>query len=148
MKKCKVCGEQFRPRFSTVEMFCSGMCAAKYKREQQEAKPPTKRKRIPAFSTKRASQMHIYTKKRREWLKLPQNQICFIPGCGKRATTVEHTRGRSGFADDEARDKNISLLIDQRFWKPCCLEHNLELENNSELSKANQLSKIHGGRKV
>ena len=55
--------------------------------------------------------------------------------------------GRVGYADDWARDNKISLYLDIRFWKPCCLAHNLELENNPELSKKYQLSKIHGGKK-
>ena len=55
--------------------------------------------------------------------------------------------GRKGFADQWAKDNNISLYLDERFWKPCCLAHNLELENNPELSKKYQLSKIHHGKK-
>lgn len=55
--------------------------------------------------------------------------------------------GRIGYADDWAIENGITLFLDVRFWKPCCLEHNLELENNPELSKQYQLSKIHGGKK-
>jgi hypothetical protein len=55
--------------------------------------------------------------------------------------------GRKGFADDWARDNNIPLIIDERFFAPCCLEHNLEFERNPELSNKYQLSRIHGGKK-
>lgn len=73
---------------------------------------------------------------------------CFIDGCNNVANTIEHTRGRVGYADEWARENNITLYIDKRFLKACCLQHNGELENNSELSKEYQLSKIHGGKKL
>jgi len=79
---------------------------------------------------------------------MPQNKVCFIGGCGKRATTIEHTKGRVGYADEWAKENGISLYLDVRFWRGCCLKHNLELENNSELSNKYQLSKIHSGKKI
>ncbi len=79
---------------------------------------------------------------------MPQNKVCFIGGCGKLSTTVEHTKGRKGFADDWARDNKISLYLDVRFWRGCCHKHNLELERNSKLSHTYQLSKIHNGKKI
>ena len=90
----------------------------------------------------------IYESERIKFLQLPANKICFIEGCNREANTIEHIAGRKGFYDDWARDNKISLYIDVRFWKPCCLHHNLELENNPELSKQYQLSKIHGGNKL
>lgn len=79
---------------------------------------------------------------------MPQNMICFIGGCGKRSTTIEHTKGRLGYADQWARDNDISLYLDVRFWKGCCFEHNNKLENDSELSYKYQLSKTHKGKKL
>jgi len=67
----------------------------------------------------------------------PKKRICFIDGCNKPSTTIEHRVGRWG--------KNY---LDTTTWAGCCLEHNLELENNAELSKKYQLSKIHGGKKI
>ena len=91
--------------------------------------------------------MPKYKKKRIEFLSKPENSICFISGCNSRANTIEHTRGRVGYADDFARENGITLYLDERFWKPCCLHHNQELENNPELSKAYQLSKLTGKKK-
>ena len=79
---------------------------------------------------------------------LAENLRCFIDDCNKRADTIEHTMGRKGFADDWAIENNVSLLLDVRFWKPCCNEHNLELERNPELSQKYQLSKITGKEKL
>lgn len=90
--------------------------------------------KINPMSKKRKIESRTYTKERKKFLE--ENTICFIDGCNKIADTIEHTMGRG-----------INYLnIDT--WKPCCLEHNLELETNSELSKKYQLSKIHGGKKI
>lgn len=101
---------------------------------------------IKKVSNKRKVENREYSKLRKQFLS--ENQICFIEWCTKIADTIEHTKGRKGYADDWARQNKISLLLDKRFWKPCCLEHNLELETNIELSKKYQLSKIHGGEKI
>ena len=112
------------------------------KSEPKEIKP------IPKFSKKREKENREYTIKRLQFLAQPENLRCFIEGCNKRADTIEHTMGRKGFADDWARENNVSLLLDVRFWKPCCNEHNLELERNPELSQKYQLSKITGKEKL
>ena len=144
IRKCKNCGFKFEPKYSTVQMVCSKKCEIEYKNKQ----PKKKRERIPVFSTKRKEENSKYIIKRKAFLNKPENKICFIEGCNKPANTVEHLRGRVGYADDWARENNIPLLLDQRYWAGCCLEHNLELENNPELSKKYQLSKIHGGQKI
>ena len=78
----------------------------------------------------------------------PENQVCFIDGCNAKANTVEHIRGRGhGYFDAWAEERGIRKTLDQRFWRPCCLHHNLELERNPELSKKYQLSKLHNGKK-
>lgn len=134
-KTCK-CGKEFI-QYNSLEPYCSHSCKMKY------AKP----KRINQVSKKRQEDNEIYKVIRLEFLSKEYNQKCFIEGCNKQATTVEHLRGRVGYADDWARENGITLFLDVRFWKPCCLEHNLELERNPELSKQYQLSRIHGGKK-
>jgi len=88
-----------------------------------------------------------YYKQVKSPLFLSINKICFIDGCSLTATTIEHTKGRTGYADEWARENKISLFLDERFWKGCCWKHNGELENNTELSHKYQLSKIHNGTK-
>lgn len=106
------------------------------------------KKSINKVSPKREVENKQYTIDRKEFLFRPENSKCFIEGCNRQANTIEHTKGRKGFADEWARLNNISLLLDQRFWKPCCIQHNLELETNPELSKKYQLSRIHEGGKI
>ena len=112
------------------------------------AKTPQAKKPIKPFSDKRKIENLKYLAQRIVFLGKKENQRCFIDECKNPATTIEHSAGRLGFYDDWARDNNVSLYLDQRFWKPCCHFHNLELEQNSELSKKYQLSKIHGGQKL
>lgn len=107
---------------------------------------PKKSYVIPKVSEKRKEVNKIYEKVRIEVL-VEANFKCFISGCTNVANTIEHTAGRLGFYDEQARYDNIPLIIDKRFLKACCLHHNGELENNPELSKEYQLSKIHGGKK-
>lgn len=113
-----------------------------------DPKPKKTPKPIKKVSDKHGAILRQYSVGRKIFLSLPENQKCFIEGCNKKATTIEHTRGKEGYFDEEARMNDIPLYIDERFWKPCCLEHNLELENNPELSKKYQKSRIHKGDKI
>lgn len=141
-KNCKICEKEFR-LFKTTDKFCSWKCQNK----DQKEKPEKKQIQIRQVSKKQAVLNAKYSVKRIEFLSKENNKICFVEDCGKLATTVEHRMGRKGFADDWARENNIALIIDDRFFAPCCLYHNLEFENNPELSRKYQLSKIHGGKK-
>lgn len=94
-------------------------------------------KPIPKVSQKRKIENLKYTAQRIVFLGKPENQICFIEGCNKKADTIEHRSGRWG--------KNF---LDESTWAGCCSAHNIELENNPELAKKYQLSKIHGGKKL
>jgi hypothetical protein len=136
-KECRNlgCDVLFTP-FKSTDKFCSYVCAktGQNPRKSTETKSRTK---IQPMSQKRKKENAIYLKTRIEFLNEPENKICFIDGCDKSATTVEHTAGRIG-----------TKYLDQKFWKPCCLKHNLELENNPEMSNKYQLSKIHDGKKI
>ena len=136
------CGIEFR-KFNTTDKYCSLKCQVEDKGFPKDKKQKT----ITKVSKKRKSEKEIYDVLRIEVLTEAKFK-CFIDGCKRTANTVEHLKGRKGFADDWARDNNISLYIDKRFLKACCLQHNLELENNSELSKKYQLSRIHQGNKI
>lgn len=144
--KCSEC-EQSAPEQPLIAGKCKThywrFRSTKWKKSESKEKKP-----IPKFSKKREKENREYTIKRLQFLAQPENLRCFIDGCNKRADTIEHTMGRKGFADDWARENNVSLLLDVRFWKPCCNYHNLELERNPELSQKYQLSKITGKAKL
>lgn len=113
-----------------------------------EPKPKKTPKPIKKMSEKTIANTREYIEGRKIFLSLQENSVCFVDGCSRKANTIEHTKGRQGFADKYARDNNIPLLLDERFWKPCCIQHNLEFESNVDLSKKYQLSKIHDGKKL
>ena len=146
--RCINCRQVFTPK-----RFLAKHCenCKKEEREWQSAKTTKTslvKKPINKVSDKRKVENLKYLAQRIVFLGKKENKVCFIDECKNPATTIEHSAGRIGFYDDWARNNNISLYLDQRFWKPCCNPHNLELENNSQLSKKYQLSKIHGGVKL
>lgn len=129
--KRKDCNKEFK-LYKSTDKYCSPSCFY----ADQERKPK-KTYIIQNNSKKRSTQNRQYLKDRKDFLSLPENQICFIEGCNRKATTIEHRAGRIE-----------SLLLDRRFWAACCAEHNLELESNPELSAKYQLSKFHEGKKI
>jgi len=114
--------------------YCSPNCAYKCQKPNLKLKSP---KPIKKVSDKMKVLNAKYSVLRIEFLGKPDNKICFIDGCNKKSTTIEHRAGRWG--------KNF---LDTSTWAGCCLEHNLELENNPELSKKYQFSKITGKSKI
>lgn len=137
-RKCKRadCDNTFL-QYNSLTQYCSPHC----KKADGKFKPPK------PVSEKRKVENKSYSALRTDFLAKPENQICFIENCYNPAETIEHLRGHKGYFDQWSRDNKITLHIDIRFWAPCCLEHNLELERNSELSHKYQLSKIHNGKK-
>ena len=134
LKICRNCGKEFKQYNSLQKCSCS---VSKQKKAYS----------IPKISEKRKALNPIYEKIRIEILS-EAKFVCFVDGCKNVANTLEHQKGRKGFADQWAIYNNIPLLIDKRFLKPCCNYHNLEFERNTELSKKYQLSKIHDGKKI
>lgn len=125
--------------YNSLQPYCSFECQKEYK-GLKKIKSQTK---INPYSVKRSKETKIYHARRIVFLS--KHPFCTIKSdkCTHNATTIEHSAGRKGYYDDWARDNNISLYLDERFWKAACNSCNLELENNSELSKKHQLSKIH-----
>lgn len=133
-KVCKVSGHVWKQYNSLQKCPCSPCIEAR----EANKKPviPKPRIALKKVSDKRKVENLQYAADRILFLNKPENRICFIDGCQKPSTTIEHRAGRWG--------KNF---LDQSTWAGCCSEHNIELENNAELSKKYQLSKIHGGQK-
>lgn len=132
-KACKRegCNETFTP-FRSTDRYCSFNCA------KLDAKPKEiKFGKINKRSKKGILDDYKYYKKRKYFLSLPENKICFVHGCNNNADTIEHTKGRIG--------KNF---LDVATWRPCCSYHNAEFERNTELSNKYQFSKFHDGKKI
>lgn len=138
LKVCaiKECGKEFK-QYNSLMKYCSPNCKNKSLINENKSKY-----QIPQVSKKRKIENLKYQVLRKEFLDKPENKYCFIDGCNSIADTIEHTRQRVGYADDWARENNVTLFLDVRYWKPCCLKHNLELENNPELAFKYKLSKF------
>lgn len=145
LKLCadKDCCNEFK-QYNSLQKYCGPACINKNRKVNIKLKPINK---INQISSKRKALIPVYQKVRIEVLT-EANFKCFIDGCTNVANTIEHQMGRVGYADEWARENNITLYVDKRFLKACCMHHNGELENNPELSKQYQFSKIHGGNKL
>jgi len=101
-----------------IENHDTGLCATHgaILRKQQRNKLKEKKKRIPIakVSFKMKKELAIYTAIKGPWIK---NKRCAVYPHYK-ATDIHHMMGKVGFADKWARENNIPLLIDKRFWLP------------------------------
>jgi len=143
-KDCKNCGIPFK-MYRTTDICCSPKCYAEYKNISiSKVFNP-----IEPMGEKRTIEKMQYDVDRLVYLAKPENKLCRIKGtnCTVKATTIEHTMGRKGYADENKRAAGITLYLDKDYWLPACCSCNTELENNPELSIKFQLSKIHGGTK-
>ena len=64
-----------------------------------------------------------------------------------KAIEVHHSRGREGYADDYARENDIPLILDERWWLAVSRKGHKEIENNPDWAKEkgfsyNQTEKI------
>lgn len=141
-RKCK------DPDCEKSGFFQTGYCSAEhfYRNKKPKAKKPGKK--IKPVSDKRAARLKEYYAKRDLYLAEPENKFCAC-GCKAQADTVEHTRGREHdvFWDDYARENNLPLLLDHRWWKPFNSVCNQKLERDAAFSHQHQLSKLHNGKK-
>ncbi len=134
--KCSEC-EQSAPEQPLI----AGKCQRHYwrfrstkwkKSEPKEIKP------IPKFSKKREKENREYTIKRLQFLAQPENLRC--PITKEKATDIHHKMGRIGYADEWARQENIPLLLDVRFWLAVSRKGHQMIEENPEWAKENNYS--------
>lgn len=106
--KRKGCNRTFK-QFNSLQSHCSYLCKQLDKPVKYKKQKPIKK--IGAKHQKLLSQ---YTKIRRTFLSQPENQYC--PVTGLKVTEIHHMMGKVGFADDWAREFNVPLLIDERYF--------------------------------
>jgi hypothetical protein len=79
------CGKAF-VQYNSLKKYCSWDCEKKHKTHSQNL---TKKKPIPKVSEKQKKLNLEYSKLRKEFLSLPENQIC--PVTKQQTTDVHHT---------------------------------------------------------
>lgn len=121
---------------------CASCAAALRKAERQTVKDSAKREAalqrqkekkkqaspIPKVSGKMSSLLTQYSHKKTKWIA---GKRCAVYPDSP-ATTVHHIRGRVGFADLWARENNIPLLLDERFWIACSIKGHKFIEDNRD----------------
>lgn len=122
IKSCKKCGREFKP-YNTIQKYCSVKCM----------KADKKYKAIKKTSTKRQSQINIYTQLRKAFLSKPENKWCPVMQQLKnkkvRATTVHHKKGKIG-----------ALLNDTRYWVALSMDGHEYVEKHPVWAKENGYS--------
>jgi hypothetical protein len=103
----------------------TGLCATHAFQARKAARNPKQahRPRINPVSDKMKSRLSEYSQIKKNWIK--GKRCAVFPE--KWATDVHHKKGRIGFADKWARDNNIPLLIDTRFWLPVSREGHIKI---------------------
>ena len=94
------------------------------------------RKKIKPASDKRLQQLATYRPKRDKYLL--EHPICEVHDCTRKTTNLHHKRGREHnvFFDDWARDNDIPLLHDERWFLACCsLCHPVRIHEDPEWAR-------------
>lgn len=105
------------------------------KREKQLLKAKLKQSQpnpaVKKISKKHKEALSEYNTERLKWL--PGKMCVVFPK--QIATTIHHAKGRIGYADNEARLKGITLLMDKRYWIPASLEGHRWIEELPQEAK-------------
>jgi len=129
-KKCRnpECGKEFTP-YKSTDKFCCAHCFYSCQ-ETKESKP---KKSFKPISDKKAYRLSIYRPLRDTYLK--EHPVCEVHDCERATTNLHHKKGREHniFDDDWARDNDIPLLYDVRYFMACCdLCHPKRIHENPE----------------
>lgn len=112
--------------YKTTDKYCSYSC--KKKNEKTKVK---KHYQIPKMSAKQKVLMAKYYKIRADFLNALPDKVCPVfPD--KLVSDVHHKKGRSptSYADDWARENNIPLLLDIRFFLAVSRSGHEKIEKN------------------
>lgn len=115
---------------------CSSCARERRKLEDSFSHLPKQCKQIKRVSGKMASLLPVYSVKRVRFLK--HKKCAVFPD--QNATTVHHQMGRIGYADQWARENDIPLLLDERYWLPTSMDGHTKIENNPEWAIENGYS--------
>jgi len=96
---------------------------AALKEKQKEPRPA-----IAKISGKQARAVSQYSRIKADWIK--GKRCAVFPEL--EATEVHHKQGKVGYADDWARENEIPLLIDVRFWLPVSWKGHRKITDESQ----------------
>lgn len=128
------CSKEFQ-QYNSLDKYCSYSCKAKNQKQHSKKKI---QKPIPKISKKQQTMLQKYMKIRKQFLSYPENQYC--PVTGNKATEIHHKMGKIGFADQWARQFNVPLLIDERYFLAVSRPGHQRIELNPEWAIKNHYS--------
>jgi hypothetical protein len=132
---CGICGE-----FKPLER--NGNCAScnAAVRKGARVKESDNGKAINRLSEKGKNIEKRYLSQLRRWKKGKKCSATFPHDCSDKIT-CHHMAGRGmGYYDEHAAEKDIPLTLDERFWKPVCLNAHQYLTEHSKFAWENGYS--------
>ncbi len=110
-------------------------CASCNRINRKALKDSLKEKKVYTINKKTAklaSAEAVYLKERKSWIE--NKQCAVFPHL--KATECHHMKGRGfGFADQWAKDRGITLLMDKRFWLPVSFDGHQWIGANDALAR-------------
>jgi hypothetical protein len=130
---CEDCGKRCRAG--------SKKCASceTLDRKASRLKMPDDQKPIAKVSDNQGKLLVRYQRKRKVFLRGKKCQCKFPHNCST-ILTVHHMQGRVGYADEWARENEMPLLLDERFWLPACLDGHTYIEEHKKWACENGYS--------
>jgi hypothetical protein len=121
--------------YNPIENHTTGECAscgrARRKAEAEALKPKKEFKPIKSTSDKMMADLKSYSSRKSIWIK---GKMCAVYPSQK-ATQIHHMMGRVGYADNLAKENNVKLLLDERYWLPVCMEGHQKIEEHPVWAK-------------
>lgn len=127
-----LCKECESPKIENRDLQLCATCN-KLHRKLSNTKLPADKDPIKKQSDVMAALMRIYIPKAKKFVK---GKMCAVLK-NVPATEVHHSAGRSieSFYDEWAQERNLCLLLDERFWIPVSREGHIEIENRPDWAK-------------
>lgn len=115
--------------------YCSTHNRLSRKMKELATKEIKKPKAIPRRSQKMQIIMEEYNRRRPGFLN---GKKCAVFN-NLPATEIHHAHGREGYADEYARENDIPLILDERFWRAVSREGHEYIQNNYDWAIENGL---------
>jgi hypothetical protein len=107
----------------------SDKCASceAFERKSERLQMAKDSKPLRKVSENQSKLLAKYNAKRKSWIR---GKKCAVYK-DKPAEDVHHMQGRTGYADEWARDNETPLLLDERFWLPVSREAHKNITDDS-----------------
>jgi hypothetical protein len=110
-------------------------------RKLNRMRPPEDSKPVAKVSKNQSKENAKYLKKLKVWRRGKKCAGKFPHNCSMGfEITCHHMQGRIGYADEWARENEVPLLLDERFWLPVCWDAHKYIEEHKKWACENGYS--------